>query len=161
MIEDRLPALGVLRAADSSARVSYYPPTFDSDAVASQFDQLAERIQSVFHCSCDRSPQPQDSALHDLLGLPTEATGASDTTWILVSNFTPLAMYHVGQVRLEAPPDMRSLLRREVIDQIEAVLSDSGYTTVPNSVLWETYDGVHEGIRRINYTWFKRFFDYH
>ncbi len=162
MSRNRAEVLQLLYDVDSWGHRSYLPAAIDYDAARAQFDELTSRLETSFGCSTVENPHVvQDTALLDYMGLPVEATGASDIVWVLISNFSPLAMYHVGRVNPGGTARVEDQLSAEVRARIEDALSDTGYRVIPNDVLWEPYDGMHERIRRVNYSWFTRYFDHH
>ncbi|MCP4967220.1 MAG: hypothetical protein GY926_18565 [bacterium] len=160
MFDDRDEALQLLRSVDILGG-SITPDEFDRVGAAARFAQLAKKLETDFGCKSKWTPDTQEMALHNLFGIAGDVVDAQDDVWIMVSNYSPLAMYHVGRVNPGAAADVRDQLRPETRSKIEGALTDCGYTVVPNAVLWEPYDGLQEGLRRAKFSWFTRFFDYH
>jgi hypothetical protein len=158
----------LLRSLDDPVYLSF-PVGYDHAAVRSRFDQLVDRLDAAFSCSCPAARQPedfQDSSSHGFVNIPAEATATGGLLIIFVSNFGDLAVVMIEGPGEYTQAEFTELLDPADADRIQAALDGLGYTSIPEEPPWrQPYDG-RAGWWRQSFsaenpqTWFDRFFGF-
>ncbi len=157
---DRLRQL--LREFDDPVHMEH-PADFDRDATANRFNSLVTRLEEEFDCECrtDAGIYVQDASHYGQAVVPRKATASGADLFVRISNFGPMAVYGLDRPGVYTDEELDVLCDRADRDRLESALQDFGYTIIPESLLWERYDGRSEWLRRESSpSWFIRFFDW-
>ncbi|MEZ5410490.1 MAG: hypothetical protein R2761_20855 [Acidimicrobiales bacterium] len=156
----------LLRTADSWGPRLDRPGRFDYHESVARFERLAGRLEAEFNVTewtdpdetARRRSHIQDTVTFDYFEIPGKTVRTQSDVRIRVSNFFPLAMYHLVEYQ-GIYDNMEEHLGSQARRDIENALTEFGYVAIkPNSLLFEPYDGLipfHDGA-----TWFRRFFGY-
>jgi hypothetical protein len=160
-------ALQCLRELDDPVNVER-PESFDPAATAARFATLVEYLDSVFVCRCATDAGPdhvQDASFYGTIIIPAAATNSGADIAIRVSNFGTLAVYAIEQLGVYDDAERDVLLDPGDRARVETALADTGHVVVPESVLWNEYDGANDSWKthfadETTPTWFVRYFDW-
>ncbi|MET9183129.1 hypothetical protein ABZX88_33710 [Kitasatospora aureofaciens] len=138
-----------------------FPQNYDHTATRARFDQLADRLDQRFRCTCTVDRGVQDANHHGTIVIPTSETASGDHITITVSNYGNLVAVTLGNPGSYDKEEENVLFetadRRPIDDELDAL----GYTAVSEHLLWTRYDGVsNRGTCFEPRTWWDRFFDY-
>ncbi|MFJ9775540.1 hypothetical protein ACIRVF_30565 [Kitasatospora sp. NPDC101157] len=150
----------LLRDLDDPDRMEF-PPIYDHAPTRARFDQLAERLDRRFRCTCSVDRGVQDANHHGTIVIPASATASGDHITITVSNYGNLVAVTLGNPGSYDEEEENILFetadRRPIDDELEAL----GYIAISEHLLWTDYDGVSNlGTYFEPRTWWDRFFDY-
>jgi len=156
------PLRDLLRSLDDPEHLEF-PADFDRGKARGQFDQLADRLDAAFSCTCEADRHVQDASFLGRIEIPAAAAASGRRLVIVASNFGGLAVVTVDNPGAWSQEEADALLHPDDAGRVHAALNDTGYTVVPEEPLWQPYEG--DSPLRTCYpgnaaTWWTRFFDY-
>jgi len=138
------------------------PPGFDEETERRRFDQLVQRLEERFDCTCEHEagfPHIQDATFFGWISVPQDATPSERGIYITVSNFASLIVVLANDER-DPGGDTDTA---EIMEAVQ-ISAELGYRPVLTKLLTETYDGNLGGAAYLypdkRPTWWTRFFDW-
>ncbi|MFD5433199.1 hypothetical protein ACFWJ4_13660 [Kitasatospora sp. NPDC127067] len=138
-----------------------FPAGYNHVATRARFDQLADRLDQRFRCTCTVDRGVQDANHHGTIVIPASATASGDHIAITVSNYGNLVAVTLGNPGSYDEEEENVLFETADRRSIDDGLEELGYITVSEHLLRTRYDGVSNlGTSFEPRTWWDRFFDY-
>jgi hypothetical protein len=112
------PLRDLLRSLDDPEHLEF-PADFDQGKARGQFDQLADRLDVAFSCTCEADRHVQDASFLGRIEIPAAAAASGRRPVIVASNFGGLAVVTVDNPGRQPAAD---LLPRECGDLVDPLL---------------------------------------